>query len=150
MYEYMAAVWKVAGPNSPRTKTGKLSLFDRFLTFCYLRKGKDWAITKTSPCNEDPLTPHFYSKTMVYRGIHYILIIALKHRLWVLIRTASMRRFLCVPTINVLSKNKKKYVSRFFNRKLSFLQQKKTQYITWACYRNDRLSRAVVQDTMKF
>ena len=37
-----------------------------------------------------------YSKTGVYRGIHYCLIFAPKHRLWVL-----------VPTINVLSKNKK-------------------------------------------
>ena len=54
-------------------------------------------ITKTSPYNEHPLTPHFYIvKTGVYRGIHFFLIFALKHRLWVLVRTAS-----------VLSKNKK-------------------------------------------
>ena len=33
-----------------------------------------------------------YSKIEVYRGIPYFLIFALKHRLWVLIRTASMRR----------------------------------------------------------
>ena len=43
-------------------------------------------ITKTSPCNECPITPHFlYSKTGVYRGIYCFLIFALKHRLWVLI-----------------------------------------------------------------
>ena len=31
-------------------------------------------ITKTSPCNEDPLTPPLlYSKTGVYRGIHFFL-----------------------------------------------------------------------------
>ena len=30
-----------------------------------------------------------YSKTRVYRGIHYFLISAQKHRLWVLVRTAS-------------------------------------------------------------
>ena len=35
------------------------------------------------------------------------LIFALKHRLWVLIRTASLRRFQRVPKIYVLSKNKK-------------------------------------------
>ena len=35
---------------------------------------------------------------------------ALIHKLWVPIRTASIRRFLCVPTINVLSKNKKKII----------------------------------------
>ena len=38
--------------------------------------------------------PHciLYSKIGVYRGIHYFLIFALKHRLWVLVRTASLRR----------------------------------------------------------
>ena len=50
----------------------------------------------TCPCNEDHLTPPLsYSKNGVYRGI---LIFALKHRSWVLVRTASL---------NVLSKNKK-------------------------------------------
>ena len=34
------------------------------------------------------LTP-LHSKTGVYRGIYYFLISALKHRLWVLVRTAS-------------------------------------------------------------
>ena len=38
-----------------------------------------------------PYTPLLYSKTGVYRGIHYFLIFALKHILW-------------VPTIYVLSK----------------------------------------------
>ena len=35
-----------------------------------------------------PYTPVSFSKTGVYRGIHYCLIFALKHRLWVLVRTA--------------------------------------------------------------
>ena len=43
------------------------------------------------------LHPTFIYKTGVYRGIHFFLIFALKHRLWVL----------RVPTINVWSKNKK-------------------------------------------
>ena len=43
------------------------------------------------PCNVDPLTPLLYSKSGVYRGIHYFLIFAPKH----------------VHTIYVLSKNKK-------------------------------------------
>ena len=50
-----------------------------------------------------------YSKTGVYRGIHFFLIFASKHRLWALVRIASVRR---VPTINVLSKNKKKTFKR--------------------------------------
>ena len=41
-----------------------------------------------------PYTPliHVYSKIGVYRGIHNFLNFALKHRLWVLVRTASLRR----------------------------------------------------------
>ena len=46
-----------------------------------------------SVCFIIPYTPLLYSKTGVYTGIHFFLIFALKHRLWVLIRTASMRRF---------------------------------------------------------
>ena len=34
-----------------------------------------------------------YSKTGVYRGKHFFLIFAPKHRFWVLIRTASPGRF---------------------------------------------------------
>ena len=40
-----------------------------------------------------PYTPLLYSNLGVNRGLLYFLIFALKHRLWVLVRTASMRRF---------------------------------------------------------
>ena len=55
-------------------------------------------IIKTNPCNKHPLTPHFCIvklglRTGVYRGILSFLIFAPKHRLWVLVRTASLRRF---------------------------------------------------------
>ena len=60
-----------------------------------------------------PQTPLLYSKTGVCRGIPIFLIFAPKHRLWVLVRTASPRRFLRVPTIYVLSKKKEKY--QFFS-----------------------------------
>ena len=46
-----------------------------------------------SVCFIPPYTPLLYSKTGVYRGLHYFLIFALKHILWVLVRIASMRRF---------------------------------------------------------
>ena len=39
-----------------------------------------------------PQTPLLYSKTGVRRGIPIFLIFAPKHRLWVLVRTASPRR----------------------------------------------------------
>ena len=60
-----------------------------------------------SVCFIPQYTPLLYSKTGVYRGIHFFLIFALKHRLWVLVRTASLRRFQCLPTIYVLRKNMK-------------------------------------------
>ena len=47
----------------------------------------------TSVCFIPPCTSLLYSKTGVYRGIHYFLIFALKHILWVLVRTASIRPF---------------------------------------------------------
>ena len=51
----------------------------------------DEAITKTYPCNKDPLTPHLYKVKLGFiEGIHYFLIFALKHRLWVRVRTASV------------------------------------------------------------
>ena len=54
----------------------------------------DDLIMITCPCNVYPLTPHLYIvKTGVYRDIFYFLIFALKHRLWVLVRTASVGRF---------------------------------------------------------
>ena len=42
-------------------------------------------------------------KTGVYRGIHYFLIFALKHILWVRVRTASMRQ-----NIKIVKKNQLK------------------------------------------
>ena len=40
-----------------------------------------------SVCLIPPYTTLLYSKTGVYRGIHYFNIFALKHILWVLVRT---------------------------------------------------------------
>ena len=65
----------------------------------------------TSPCNVDPITPHFYIVKLGFTGVYtFCPIFALKHRLWVLnevvlmcthdlcrlwvlVRTASMRPF---------------------------------------------------------
>ena len=46
-----------------------------------------------SVCFIHPYNPLLYSKTGVYRGIHYFLIFALKHIMCVLVRTASKGRF---------------------------------------------------------
>ena len=51
-------------------------------------------ITKTRLYNFDPLKPHFYIVKLGFTVVYIIsLIFAQKHRLWVLVRTASPRRF---------------------------------------------------------
>ena len=51
-------------------------------------------ITKTRLYNFDPLQPHFYIVKLGFTGVYIIFLIsAQKHRLWVLVRTASARRF---------------------------------------------------------
>ena len=71
--------------------------------FCKLH-----VITKTCLYNFDPLKPHFYIVKLGLVGVYIILFTsAQKHRLWVLVRNASLRRFSRVPTIYVLSRNMK-------------------------------------------
>ena len=56
--------------------------------------GYDLYITKTYLYNFDPLKPHFYIVKLGFTGVYIIFLIsALKHKLWVLVRTASSRRF---------------------------------------------------------
>ena len=50
-------------------------------------------IMLTGLSNVNTPTPHFYIVNMGFTRVYVFLIFALKHRLWVLIRTASMRRF---------------------------------------------------------
>ena len=51
-------------------------------------------ITKTRLYDFDPLKPRFYIVKLGFTGVYIIFLIsAQKHRLWVLVRTASVRRF---------------------------------------------------------
>ena len=51
-------------------------------------------ITKTYLHNYGPLKPHFYIVKPGFTGVYIIFLISVqKHRLWVLVRTASARRF---------------------------------------------------------
>ena len=60
-----------------------------------------------------PLNSTFLFVKLGFTGVYIIFLIsAQKHRLWVLIGTASSRRFQRVPTIYVLSRNVKNI--RFF------------------------------------
>ena len=80
-----------------------------------------------SVCFIPPYTPLLYSKTGVHRGIEYFLIFALKHRLWVRVRTASLRRCKRVPTIYVLSKNIK--LIKTFHLIIAIFTAVKNRYI---------------------
>ena len=58
-----------------------------------LSLGKKY-ITKTCLYNFDPLKLHFYIVKLGFTGVYIIFIISTqKHRFWVLVRTASSRRF---------------------------------------------------------
>ena len=87
------------------------------------------SITKTRLYNFDPLQPHFYIVKLGFAGVYIIFLIsAQKHRLWVLVRTASARRFYRVPTIYVLSRNMKNI--RVFHLKIfQFLEGKFSTYL---------------------
>ena len=51
-------------------------------------------ITKTYLYKFDPFKPHFYIVKLGFTGVYIIFLIsAQNHRLWVLVRTASPRRF---------------------------------------------------------
>ena len=65
-----------------------------FLQDCIHSQRRLISITKTCLYNFDPLNPHFYIVKLGFTGVYIIFLIsAQKHRLWVLVRTASTRRF---------------------------------------------------------
>ena len=108
-----------------------------YLSTCALGKNSDQPahlhsltriITKTCLYNFDPFKPHFYIVKPGFTGVYTsFLISAQKHRLWVLIRTASLRWFQLVPTIYVLSRNMKK-ISEFFYVKIFRFSLQKHAY----------------------
>ena len=66
--------------------------FDQMVDRIYLTELQ--FITKTFLYYTDPLKPHFYIVKLGFTGVYIIfLIFAQKHGLWVLVRTASPRRF---------------------------------------------------------
>ena len=74
------------------TSNERVVLCMQFQTYDHISL-KIFHIMQTCPCNEDPLTPHVYIVKLECTGVYIFLIFALKYRLWVLVRTASLRRF---------------------------------------------------------
>ena len=56
------------------------------------------------------ITQLLYSKTGVYRGIHYFLNFALKHRFWVLVRTASSKNMKNITKIGIFTSVKNRCI----------------------------------------
>ena len=78
-------------------------------TIIKLEETFDCPITKICQYNFDPFKPHFYVVKLGFTGVYIIFLIsAQKYKLWVLVRTASPRRFKRIPTIYILSINVKK------------------------------------------
>ena len=77
---------------SHKKKMYKIS--DDFDQRCKKSCRQELGITKTRLYNIDPLKPHIYIVKLGFTGVYIIFLIsAQKHRLWVLVRTASVRRF---------------------------------------------------------
>ena len=74
-------------------------------------------IMLTSLCKYPLTSPLLYSETRVYRGLHYFLIFALIHRLWVLVRTASLTEVVLTCT-QILCFQQKLKNNAFFHLKI--------------------------------
>ena len=84
-----------------------------------------------------PYTPLLYSKSGVYRGIHYFLIFALKHILWVLVRTAEA---VLTCTHNICFEQKYENRQTISTENCHFYINEKSLYIAWMCFRIINLS----------
>ena len=90
-------IWIFAGRKCPKVRFLTLQ-HNRKRSLCNLHVDQfvhsTACITKTYLYNFDPLKPHFYVVKLGFTGVYIIILIsAQKHRLWVLVRTASARRF---------------------------------------------------------
>ena len=84
------------------------------------------AITKTRLYNFDPLKPHFYIVKLGFTGVYIIFLIsAQKHRLWVLVRTASV----LTSTHNLCFEQKYEKYQRFLSEFFQFLKVKFSTYL---------------------
>ena len=89
----------------------------------------DEVITKTCLHNFDPFKPHLYIIKLGFTGVYIIVLFSdPKHRLWVLVRTASQRRFKRVSTIYILSRNMKN-IRVFLSENFQFLEVKFSIYL---------------------
>ena len=98
-------------------------------------------------------TSLLYSKTGVYRGIHYFSYFAKRHRLCVLIRTASLRQFL-MRTHNLCFEQKYEKCQNFLSENFPFLVVKYSRAFVMKIYVVDthkkRLAENILMSTHSF
>ena len=83
-------------------------------------------ITKTDLYNFDPLKPHFCIVKLGFTGVYIIFLIsAQKHRLWVLVRTASASS----STHNLRFEQKYEKYQKFLSENFQFLVMKFPIYL---------------------
>ena len=93
---------------------------------------EDWNITKTCPCNVYPLEHHFYIAKLGYAGVFLFFLFLLQNIDCGYSLEPPRRR---VPTIYILSKNKKNIII-FSAENFQFLNLKKSLFIAWEIFRN--------------
>ena len=87
-------------------------------------------ITKTYLYNFDPLKPHFYIVKLGFREVYIIFLIsAQKHRLWVLVRTASASEAVLTSTHNLCFEQKYEKYQSFLSENFQFLEVKFSIYL---------------------
>ena len=84
-------------------------------------------------CNIYPLKPHFHIEKLGYAGVYLFFLFLLQN----VVCGYSLEPPQRVPTIYVLSKNKKN-IRKIPNEILEFLQPKQFLFISWACFRNEQ------------
>ena len=84
-------------------------------------------ITKTCLYISDPLKPHFYIVKLGFTGIIFLISVQ-KHRLWVLVRTASPEAVL-TSTHNLCFEQKYEKYQSFLSENFQFLDVKFSIYL---------------------
>ena len=94
-----------------------------------LNKVHVYITTQTNLYNFDPIKPHCYIVKLGFTGVYiFCFISATKHILWVLVRTASARRFQRVPIIYALNRNMKN-IRAFVSENFQYFEVKFSIYL---------------------
>ena len=103
-----------------------------YLLVAVIKQSRQLAITKTNPCNEHPFTPHFYIVKLGFTRVYIFSYFCPKHRLWILVRTASLTCTHNQCFEQILEKN----IINFHLKMNIYYSREVLLYIARACLRN--------------